>query len=57
LAHNLANPYFSHEPKARVMTVYFFIKRVKKLVSTDILGCKKLPLPIENVVSTFAKDH
>jgi hypothetical protein len=37
--------------------VYFFIKRVKKLVPTDILGNRKLPSLIENVVSTFVEDH
>ncbi len=37
--------------------VYFFIKRVEKLVPTDILGNRKLPSLIENVVSTFAEDH
>jgi hypothetical protein len=37
--------------------VYFFIKRVEKLVSVDILGSKKLPSFIENVMSTFVEDH
>ncbi len=36
--------------------VYFFFERVEKLVQADILGTKKLPWIIENVVSTFAKD-
>ncbi len=37
--------------------VYFFIKSVEKLVSIDILGSRKLPSLIENVVSTFVEDH
>ncbi len=37
--------------------VYLFFRRVGKLVQADILGSKKFPLIIENVVSTFAKDQ
>jgi hypothetical protein len=36
--------------------VYLFFGRVGKLVQVNILGSKKLPLIIENVVSTFAED-
>jgi hypothetical protein len=36
--------------------VYFFFKRVKELVQVDILGSKKLPWIIENIVSTFVED-
>jgi len=38
--------------------VYFFFSgRVRKSVQVDILGSKKLPSIIENVVSTFVKDR
>ncbi len=37
--------------------VYLFFGRVGKLIQANILGSKKLLLIIENVVSTFAKDH
>jgi hypothetical protein len=36
--------------------VYLFFGRVRKLVQVDILGSKKLPSIIENVVSTFVED-
>jgi hypothetical protein len=36
--------------------VYLFFERVRKLVQVDILGSKKLPLIIENIVSTFVED-
>jgi hypothetical protein len=37
--------------------VYLFLGRVKKSVQVYILGSKKLPSIIENVVSTFVKDR
>jgi hypothetical protein len=36
--------------------VYLFFRRVEKLVQAYILGSKKLPSIVENLVSTFAKD-
>ncbi len=36
--------------------VYLFFERVEKLVQAYILGSKKLPSIVENLVSTFAKD-
>jgi hypothetical protein len=39
-----------------IMSTFFFGK-VGKLVQADILGSKKLPLLIENIVSTFVEDR
>ncbi len=36
--------------------VYLFFGRVGKLVQVDILGSKKLPSIIENIVSIFVED-
>jgi hypothetical protein len=38
------------------MSIFFFGK-VGKLVQANILGSKKLPLLIENIVSTFVEDQ
>jgi hypothetical protein len=37
--------------------LYLFIKRVRKLVHANILGSKKLPSFIENIMLTLSKDH
>jgi hypothetical protein len=37
--------------------IYLFIIRFKKFVQVDIMGSKKLPSLIENIVSMFIKDH
>jgi hypothetical protein len=37
--------------------VFFFFGKVGKSVQADILGSKKLPLLIENIVSIFFEDR
>lgn len=36
--------------------VYLFFKKVGKFMQVDIMGSKKFPLHIENVLSTFVED-
>jgi hypothetical protein len=37
--------------------VYFFFGRARKSMQVDILGSKRLPLLIENIMSTFVEDR
>jgi hypothetical protein len=36
--------------------VYIFVKKVGKSMQVDIMGNKKLPLLIENIMSNFTRD-